>query len=165
MEIEKKYRLKYWPENLERYPKKIIEQGYLCENPVIRIRKSNEDFILTYKSRFGFDENRKESAKVCNETEVALTRESYEHLKTKIDWNMIEKTRYLIPVNEKHTAELDVFRGRLEGLFFAEVEFESEEEAEVFIPPEWFGEEVTHDERYLNKNLAKVDSFSEMKYN
>ena len=38
--------------------------------------------------------------------------------------------------------------------FVAEVEFESEEESSSFEPPSWFSKEITHDERYKNKNLA-----------
>ena len=30
MEIEKKFQIKRLPEQLEQYPKKEIEQGYLC---------------------------------------------------------------------------------------------------------------------------------------
>jgi adenylate cyclase len=36
----------------------------------------------------------------------------------------------------------------------AEVEFDSEEEARRFEPPDWIGAEVTGDERYLNETLA-----------
>lgn len=165
MEIEKKYEIRYFPQNLEEFEKKQIEQGYLCEKPVVRIRKSNEDYILTYKSKFGLGSDMGTKAKVCNEVEVPLDEAGYLHLKEKIDGHLIEKVRYLIPLTGNLTAEVDVFKGYLEGLYFAEVEFESEEEAERFVPPEWFGKDVTFDKRYTNKNLAMVDSFSEMKYN
>jgi CYTH domain-containing protein len=52
------------------------------------------------------------------------------------------------------TIELDVFRGTLCGLCLAEVEFPSNEAAGAFCPPNWFGEEVTDDERFKNKSLA-----------
>ena len=51
--------------------------------------------------------------------------------------------------------ELDVYTGDLEGLVVAEVEFDSEEAAEAFAPPEWFGEDVTDDVRYKNQRLAR----------
>ena len=44
LEIEKKFKIKKLPENLSQYKKKVIEQGYLCTNPIVRIRRSNEDF-------------------------------------------------------------------------------------------------------------------------
>ena len=51
MEIEKKFMVTCRPQNLEDYPKKEIEQGYLASNPIVRIRRSNEEYILTYKAR------------------------------------------------------------------------------------------------------------------
>lgn len=165
MEIEKKYEITYLPSNLEQYDKKEIEQGYLCDKPVVRIRKSNSDYILTYKSKFGLSEETGKEARVCNEVEVLLDEHGYCHLKEKIDGHLIEKTRYLIPLDKNRTAELDIFHGYLDGLCFVEVEFQSELEASKFCPPDWFGKEVTFDKRYINKNLAMVDSFFEMKYN
>ncbi|MEG1992887.1 MAG: CYTH domain-containing protein [Acetivibrio sp.] len=167
MEIEKKFQIKKLPEHLEEYPKKVIEQGYLCESPVVRIRKSNEDYILTYKSKFGLEKEteKEKAARICNEVEVPLDEKGYEHLKKKIDGHLIKKVRYLIPLEGKLIAELDIFEGYLKGLIFVEVEFSSKEEAEAFLPPEWFGKEVTFDRSYANKNLAMVDSFEEMKYN
>jgi adenylate cyclase len=35
-----------------------------------------------------------------------------------------------------------------------EVEFKTEEESDQFVIPNWFGKEVTDDEKYKNKNLA-----------
>ena len=52
-------------------------------------------------------------------------------------------------------AELDVYHGELTGLVTVEVEFSSLEEAESFSPPAWFGEDITEDKRYKNKNLAR----------
>ena len=49
MEIERKYLVKTLPENLENYECKQIAQGYLCTSPVVRIRRSNDTYYLTYK--------------------------------------------------------------------------------------------------------------------
>ena len=49
MEIERKYLVKTLPEHLEQYQSKKIAQGYLCTEPVVRIRRSNDDYYLTYK--------------------------------------------------------------------------------------------------------------------
>lgn len=161
MEIEKKFTIKYLPTQYDTYPFKEIVQGYLCENPVIRIRKSNDTYILTYKSKIGLEQKKENAARINHEVEVPLTKQGYEHLKEKIDGNLIEKTRYLIPLQDKKMAELDVFHGKLEGLIFVEVEFDSEEEAEAFIPPEWFGDDVTLDKRYVNKNLIYIEDLSQ----
>lgn len=157
MEIEKKFQVKELPKNLENYEKKEIEQGYLCTNPVVRIRKSNERYILTYKSKLG-TEDICIDARVNQEVEVPLTEEGYLHLREKIDDHLISKTRYVIPLSSGHTGELDIFHKQLAGLNFIEVEFSSEEDASQFIPPDWFGENVSQDERYTNSFLSRCDN-------
>ena len=73
----------------------------------------------------------------------------------KIDGILIDKIRYLIPLDDKHTAELDIFRGTLAPLRLVEVEFDSEEEANAFIPPAWFGDDVTNSKKYHNSRLSQ----------
>ena len=116
MEIEKKFKVKQFPDNLDGYDQKHIEQGYLCVNPVVRIRKSNDRYILTYKSLAAGSDDKNTDVRINNEIEVFLTKEGYEHLKEKVDDNLIIKTRYIIPLEDGHTGELDVFGGVLEGL-------------------------------------------------
>lgn len=146
MEIERKYLIHKLPENLSQYEKREIEQGYLCTEPVVRIRRSNEKYTLTYKGR---------GLLMREEYNLPLTQESFEHLRPKIDGILISKTRYLIPLTEQLTIELDVFSGELEGLLLAEVEFETEEDANRFVPPEWFGEDVTFSTEYHNSTLSQ----------
>ncbi len=146
MEIEKKYLVPVLPEGLENFSKKQIAQGYLCTRPVVRIRKSNEDYYLTYKG---------EGLMVREEYNLPLTKESYDHLLKKIDGLLIAKTRYLIPLWDGLTAELDVFEGDLAPLQLVEVEFSSIEEAEGFTPPDWFGEDVTNSGKYHNSYLSR----------
>lgn len=151
MEIERKYLIKQLPENLDTYPHFIIEQGYLCTEPTIRIRRKNNDYILTYKSR------QKDSCAIDTcvniEEEFPLSKEAYEHLKKKTDGILVRKTRYCIPYR-KYTIELDVFEAPYETLKIAEVEFPSTEEAVHFCPPSWFGENVSGDYHFSNSYLA-----------
>ena len=146
MEIERKFLIQQLPESLSRYPALKISQGYLCTNPVVRIRRSNDDYYLTYKG---------EGLMVREEYNLPLTKESYEHLVPKADGLLIEKTRYLIPLSGSLTAELDVFEGPLAPLCLVEVEFDSVEEANSFVAPEWFGEDVTHSGKYHNSYLSR----------
>ena len=146
MEIERKYLIHKLPANRSQYEKREIEQGYLCTEPVVRIRRSNEKYTLTYKGR---------GLLMREEYNLPLTQESFEHLRPKIDGILISKTRYLIPLTEQLTIELDVFSGELEGLLLAEVEFETEEDANRFVPPEWFGEDVTFSTEYHNSTLSQ----------
>lgn len=146
MEIERKYLIKVLPENLSSYRHHKIEQGYLCTAPVVRIRREDERYYLTYKSK---------GMMVREEYNLPLTAASYEHLKSKADGILISKTRYLIPLDETLTIELDVFDQPYEGLFLAEVEFPTEEAANSFVPPAWFGEDVTFSAAYHNSTLSK----------
>ena len=52
--------------------------------------------------------------------------------------------------------ELDIFEGDLAPLKLAEVEFETKEEAESFLPPKWFGKDVTFSSDYHNSTLSRV---------
>lgn len=146
MEIERKYLVKYLPEKLEEYEQKHIAQGYLCTNPVLRIRRSNDAYFLTYKGP---------GLMAREEHEFPLSAEAFEHMLPKVDGILIEKIRYMIPLDEKHTAELDVFQGVLAPLRLVEVEFASVEEADSFVAPEWFGDDVTNSGEYHNSNLSK----------
>lgn len=145
MEIERKFLIDALPENLSQYPFRQLEQGYLCTEPVVRIRREDDNYYLTYKSK---------GLMVREEYNLPLTRQAYEHLLPKTDGIVISKKRYLIPLNEL-TIELDVFEGELAPLLLAEVEFETEEEATAFVPPEWFGEDVTYSTEYHNSTLSR----------
>ena len=96
---------------------------------------------------------------IREEYNLPLTAESYAHLLSKADGIVLTKKRYLIPLGQAEaeaglTIELDVFEGAYEGLILAEVEFSSEEAALSFVPPSWFGREVTFTGEYQNSVLA-----------
>ncbi|MFV0342901.1 MAG: CYTH domain-containing protein [Anaerocolumna sp.] len=163
MEIERKFKIRQMPIGLDKFEKKEIEQGYLCNEPVVRIRKSNQEYYMTYKSRLNIKADQGK-ALCCEEVELDLTKEAYEHLREKVDGNLIKKIRYIIPLSKGLKAELDIFLNKLDGLTIVEVEFPDEQSASAFKPPEWFGEDVTFDNRYKNNYLAKMDSISQLNY-
>ena len=159
MEIEKKYTIKTLPDNLEQYPCKIIEQAYLNTTPVIRVRKSNEKYTLTYKGN---------GMMTRTEYNLPLDEPSYQHLLEKADGNIISKKRYVIPLENpcfsdgfklddeiSLNIELDIFAPTFAPLIMAEVEFPNEQAADAFIPPAWFDEDVTLDPKYHNSNMSK----------
>lgn len=145
MEIERKFLIHTLPEDLNSYPSSTLEQAYLCTEPVVRVRRSDDTYTLTYKSK---------GLMSREEYNLPLTRDSYEHLKAKADGNVIRKRRYRIPLKSGLTIELDLFDAPFEGLRLAEVEFSSEEEALAFVPPPWFGEDVTWSSKYHNSTLS-----------
>ena len=146
MEIERKFTIKKLPKNLESYPCHIIEQAYLNTAPVIRIRRQDDDYYLTYKGG---------GMMAREEYNLPLNQQSYEHLREKADGNIISKKRYLIPL-DPYTIELDVFEPPFAPLIMAEVEFPTEEEAKAFVPPEWFEQDVTFNPAFHNSNMSRM---------
>lgn len=144
MEIERKFTIKELPD-LSDYDYHIMEQGYLNTDPVVRVRKEDDEYYLTYKGK---------GLLAREEYNLPLNKEAYYHLVEKSDGIIIRKKRYLIPF-DKYTIELDVFAAPYENLIIAEVEFDSEEEANAFQPPEWFDQDVTMDRKYHNSNLSQ----------
>lgn len=146
MEIERKFLVSSLPENLQSYPCRVIEQGYLCTNPVVRVRKDNDSFYLTYKGK---------GMMAREEYNLPLTEEAYSQLIGKADGNIITKHRYEIPDGNGYTIELDIFDGVFSGTVLAEVEFASIEDANNYILPDWFSEDVTNNKDYHNSNMSK----------
>ena len=146
MEIERKYLIDSLPEHLDDFPHKELEQAYLCTNPVVRVRREGEENVITYKSG---------GLMMREEYNLPLNQEAYEHLLKKADGIVISKTRYILPEKDGLRIELDVFHGKHDGLILAEVEFPTEEAANAYCPPEWFGEDVTYSTKYHNSNLSK----------
>lgn len=159
MEIERKFTIKRLPENLGSYPFHHIEQGYLNTAPVVRVRREDEEYFLTYKGS---------GMMAREEHNLALNKESYYHLREKVDGNIISKKRYLIPLTHPTfragfptppadyslTIELDIFDPPFAPLILAEVEFGSREAAEAFVPPDWFLEDVTYRQEYHNSYMS-----------
>lgn len=149
MEIERKFLIKSLPADLTQYQHKDIEQAYLCQDPVLRIRKLGSDYFFTFKTK---------GLMIREEIETPLTKETYGQLLSKADGTVIKKTRYYLPLTDGLVIELDIFAGVLEGLCLAEIEFPSKELAEKYIVPQWFGREVTLDGTYHNNHLSTLTS-------
>ena len=160
MEIERKFLIEKIPADLSSCKCLFIEQAYLCTAPVIRIRRQDEEYYLTYKGS---------GLMAREEYNLPLTRESYSHLLTKADGNIISKKRYLIPIMEPVFAsgytppdfpinlkvELDIFEPPFAPLIIAEVEFPDEEIANAFIPSSWLGEDFINNCEFHNSNLSR----------
>ena len=148
MEIERKYLIDgTLPFSLEPFSCHLIEQAYLCTAPVVRVRRQDQDYILTYKGS---------GLMAREEYNRPLTATSYAHLLTKADGNIITKKRYVIPLAGGLRAELDLFEGTFDGLRIVEVEFPTEKDANAFTAPAWFGEEVTFSSAYHNSTLSSL---------
>jgi adenylate cyclase len=148
-EIERKFKVEALPQHLG--PGTAIQQGYLSVEPVeIRLRAQDDGHELTVKSLGGL--RRVEVA-------VPVAPEQFAEL-----WPLatafVEKTRHRVELDDA-VAELDVYGGKLAGLLVVEVEFASEEQARRFMPPDWFGHEITEDSRFRNAALAQAEGVPE----
>lgn len=125
-----------------------LRQGYLTmatDSVELRLRQQDTEYFMTLKSGCGL--SRQEY-----ETPINITQ--FETLWPATVGRRIEKTRHSGRLPDGQIFELDVFTGQLSPLMLVEVEFISENAAKAFIPPPWFGDEVTEDKRYKNKALA-----------
>ncbi len=146
VEIERKWSVVELP-CLVTVPGEAIRQGYTSitkDGVEVRVREKGHRYFQTIKG---------DGELIRTEVEFPLERDQFDALWPRTEGRRIEKTRYAVPHNGANI-EIDVYHGSLQGLVVAEVEFSSLQEAEQFVPPAWFGREVTNDKRYKNKTLA-----------
>ena len=110
----------------------------------VRVRRGRGSAHLTVKQGSGLSRV---------EVEIELDDSQFASLWPLTAGRRIWKDRHRVPLDGGQI-EIDTYRGELAGLVVAEVEFASEQEAGSFKAPAWFGDEVTGNPRYLNKNLA-----------
>lgn len=125
----------------------LLRQGYLSSQPgrVVRVRTEGGKGTLTIKG-----ESR---GATRGEWEYAIPLDEANELLDRLcERPLIEKYRRRI-AHAGLVWEVDEFLGENEGLMFAEVELQSEDQA--FDKPEWIGAEVTSDPRYFNSNLIR----------
>lgn len=127
-----------------------IRQGYLAEDNglTLRVRISEAGSWLTVKAGDGL---------ARTEVEVVIDADEAEALWPHTAGRRIEKTRYRVPLDGDAglVAEVDLFEGALAGLCVVEVEFDSVETANAFVPPAWFGRDVTSEPGWSNAALAR----------
>jgi adenylate cyclase len=146
-EIERKFLLKRFPPGLNKFPHDTIVQGYLAVGPggvQVRLRKKGAVRSLTFKQG---------TKGAREEREVRLSKEQFDALWPATTGRRLTKVRYDVPWKE-HTIEIDIYRGRHEGLVVAEVEFDSQRSCAAFEPPDWIGRDVTGKPKYSNVALA-----------
>ncbi|MGD0198846.1 MAG: adenylate cyclase [Solirubrobacteraceae bacterium] len=126
-----------------------VVQGYIAidgDGTEVRIRRREGATTLTIKSA--------DAGRTRLEEEIDLEELRFERLWPLTVGRRIAKDRCLFPLPGGLTAELDVHIGALAGLRVVEVEFDSEEDSDRFQIPDWFGREITGDQRYRNRELA-----------
>lgn len=146
-EIERKFLLKKEPYCMNKAAHKDIVQAYIegGGEREIRVRSINDKkFYLTEKIGRGLSRNE-------NEREISRSEfEEYYANAKRVVW----KRRYRYPIGKDKWAEIDFYADEHGGLATVEVEFASEREAKDFIPPDWFGDEITSNDAYKNYKLS-----------
>ena len=102
MEIERKYLIRDLPAGYDRYPSHSIEQAYICTGPVIRIRRQDDSYILTCKG--GGMMSREE-------LNLPMSAEAFAKLLPKAEGNVIQKKRFVIPLQEACTLSVSKASG------------------------------------------------------
>ena len=122
-------------------------QGYLnsVKERVVRVRTIDDKGFLTIK---GITTG---ATRAEYEYEIPL-KEAEAMLDELCEQPLIEKNRYKI-AHKGFIWEVDEFFGENQGLIFAEVELESEDQP--YDKPEWITDEVTGDPKYFNSNLIQ----------
>lgn len=155
-EIERK-----WLFNLEDVPRELsptlthYRQAYLSSEPEVRIRSK----IVEQCGELG-----EETYMLCLKSVGALTRIevqkplSYAEFKDLMilgglqESDFVQKHYYTIPIGDYQLTVGIVDEGTPSEFCYGEIEFPSEEAANAFIPPSWFGKDVTNDPSYKMKN-------------
>ncbi|MFP6582704.1 MAG: CYTH domain-containing protein [Candidatus Hydrogenedentota bacterium] len=146
VEIERKFRVQgdAWRESARA---QHFVQGYLALGPPISVRVR----IMGDEATLNLKQSTLDIERMEFEYGIPVV-DARELLDTSIVGNTVEKNRYTIEY-EGHCWEVDEFLGANEGLVVAEIELTHRDES--FVNPDWLGDEVSHDPRYLNSNLAE----------
>ena len=126
-------------------PGQTLVQGYLNRDPhrTVRVRIAGAQAYITFK---GISHGAMRA-----EFEYEIPKADAEQLLTMCEGPLIDKVRHRVP-HAGLVWDVDEFRGANAGLVLAEIELDSVDQP--FERPTWIGEEVTHDRRYFNSNLA-----------
>jgi CYTH domain-containing protein len=148
IEIERKFLVKNNSFKNEAFKSLTIKQGFLNSNKnrIVRIRIVDDNGLITVKGKSS------KNGLSRFEWEKKIPIKEAKKLLKLCEKEVIKKNRYLVKV-EDHTFEVDVFKGKNNGLIVAEVELNHEEES--FLKPDWLGEEVTGETKYYNSELSK----------
>ena len=151
MEIERKFLIDNFPDNLPLKEESILYQGYISVMPTVRIRKrlssKGSSYKMTVKSR---------GEMIRHEVEFDIPEEKYNELQKIFCPNPIVKLKriYILPDGKILECNL-VDEGSETEFMYAEIEFDSAEEAKHYPIPSFLSKEVTYDNTYKMNNYWK----------
>lgn len=144
MEIERKFLLDAFPAHLPLVKQADMAQGYISVGPVVRIRSEkmteNTNYVLCFKGP---------GTIAREEIEINLDESVFHQLEGLLKAPLIRKEFRVYQLPDGHHLECNhVDKGEPTEFYYAEVEFESLEEALAFEPPSFLGADVTEDRSY-----------------
>jgi len=157
LEIETTLLAKYIPENILNFPKQEIIDIYIPqtkEHPSLRVRKNNEKFDITKKTKISQDD-----ASQHAEHTITIDEEEFNFFFENTKYKL-QKTRYIYE-HEGRAAEIDIFKDRLTGLVLIDFEFPDEQERDEFQIPDFCLVDVTQEEfiaggKLWNKTYTEI---------
>lgn len=148
MEIERKFLIKEMPDLSNLTP--------VCyERCILESLHGNVKRVQRKGNMYEYEVKRKIDETQFEKTKKQITKEEYDSFIFDKEGSMVIRDGYLISHNPE--LSLKIYKGRFEGLVRVEVEFSSKEEADNFIPPAWFGKEITGSVLANDGELYKLD--------
>lgn len=146
MEIEKKWLVSGWPQGLVPEKELHMEQGYVSVNPTVRYRREGEACVLCFKSAGTLSRK---------ELELPLTDEAFREIEAFTGLPTVPKTHRRYPLPHGLTLEVNlVDEGAPTEFWYAEIEFETIEQANTFTP------DSCGLEAYLKTDVTETPGFS-----
>ncbi len=153
MEIERKWLINKFPddENLQCIKSAIMHQGYISTAPAVRIRSTDENGNKTFKLCF-----KGKGTLVRQEFEIDIDQQQFNELCKFVNGELVSKNFKVYKLNGGFNLEVSlVDEGKPGAFYYAEVEFETEQQANSFCPPAFLGEEKTNDENFSMSEYFK----------
>jgi len=157
LEIERKFMLAEIPRQLIEEGQLLIKSEQYIEQTYLAIDKTQEVRVRTITDLQSGSKTYTHTFKLGNgllreEIEYEITESIYTQLTAAFDYTPLTKKRTTAEW-KGITVEIDSY-DQLQ-LIVVEVEFTSEEEALAFVPPAWFGEDISSQRQYSNKKVWK----------
>ena len=139
MEIERRWKIAGFPDNLPLLRQAHMRQGYIATAPVVRIRTDGARCVLCFKGK---------GTLAREEIETDIDAETFRRLEAFIGKPLVSKDYRVYALPDGRRLEVSLVDEDLPTCFFyAEVEFDTVEQAQAYVPPADIGlqEEMTED--------------------
>lgn len=145
-EIERKFLIKKMP-ILDDLVSVDYERYFIYNHGGVEIRVQKKWDI------YEFERKQTENKISAKKLKYQITKDEFEQLKKQAAYWIFRKS---YKVSEEPKITIKIYSGRFEWLSRAEVEFVSEENANSFTLPDWFGDEITDSSLGRDSRLVKL---------